>query len=49
MDGKKIGIIVGVVVIVALLVFFILGFLRKGPGERAVQASNGVSSTVVVR
>ena len=49
MDGKKIGIIVGVVVIVALLVFFILGFLRKGPWERAAQASNGVPSTVELR
>ena len=49
MDGKKIGIIVGAVVIVALLVFFILGFLRKGPGERAAQVSNGVPSTVELR
>ena len=29
MDGKKIGIIVGAVVIIALLIFFILGFLGK--------------------
>ena len=49
MDGKKIGIIIGVVIIVAVLVFFILGFLRKGPGERPAQASIINPSTVVVR
>lgn len=49
MDGKKIGIIIGVVIIVAVLVFFILGFLRKGPGERAAQASIVNPSAVVIR
>ena len=46
MEGKKIGIIIAVVLVIALIVFFVLGFRRKGPEQRTVQSSNGISSIV---
>ena len=42
-EKMKIALIGGIVVIILVAVFFLLGFLRKGPGERAQISANNHS------
>lgn len=45
MEGKKKAVLIaGGILLLALIVFFILGFLRKGPGERSQAPLNNISS-----
>lgn len=45
MEGKKKTVLIaGVIILLALIVFFVLGFLRRGPVEKSQSSFNNFSS-----
>lgn len=48
MDGKKNTVIIAVVIVlIAIIVFFVLGFLRRGPIEKPQSSFNDISSKIL--
>lgn len=48
MDGKKNTVIIAVVIVlIAIIVFFVLGFLRRGPIEKSQSSLNDTSSKIL--